>query len=91
MCELGIRKEKVREHFLGAALSIHWEQVLFHGNLLTKRDMTDVADSSRVMVDLIEVFALLYQIMNISNSDKLSFRLPQQVQFTTCVATELFR
>ena len=91
MCELGIRKEKVREHFLGAALSIHWEQVLFHGNLLTKRDMTDVADSSRVMVDLIEVFALLYQIMNISNSDKVSFRLPQQVQFTTCVATELFR
>jgi hypothetical protein len=53
--------------------------------------MTDVADSSRVMVDLIEVFALLYQIMNISNSDKVSFRLPQQVQFTTCVATELFR
>lgn len=91
MCELGIRKEKVRERFLGAALSIHWEQVLFHGNLLTKRDMTDVADSSRVMVDLIEVFALLYQIMNISNSDKVSFRLPQQVQFTTCVATELFR
>ena len=91
MCELGIRKEKVREHFLGAALSIHWEQVLFHGNLLTKRDMTDVADSSRVMVDLIEVFALLYPIMNISNSDKVSFRLPRQVQFTTCVATELFR
>ena len=92
MCELGIRKEKVREHFLGAALSIHWEQVLFHGNLLTKRDMTDVADSSRVMVDLIEVFpALLYRIMNIADSDKLSFRLPRQGQCTTCVATELFR
>jgi hypothetical protein len=30
-------------------------QVLFHGNILTYRDMTDVADSSRVMVDLIEV------------------------------------
>lgn len=41
MCELGITKEKV----------------LYHGNLLTKRDMTDVSDSSRVMVDLIEVAA----------------------------------
>jgi len=34
---------------------ISWGQVIYHGNLLTKRDMTDVADSSRVMVDLIEV------------------------------------
>jgi hypothetical protein len=62
MCELGITKEKVREH-------AHWKltyafssatQVLYHGNLLTKRDMTDVSDSSRVMVDLIEVSALFY-------------------------------
>jgi hypothetical protein len=30
-------------------------QVIYHGNLNTLRDMTDVADSSRVMVDLIEV------------------------------------
>jgi hypothetical protein len=30
-------------------------QVIYHGNLNTLRDMTDVADSSKVMVDLIEV------------------------------------
>ena len=34
MMELGVRKERV----------------LFHGNLETLRDMTDVRDSSRVMV-----------------------------------------
>ena len=56
MCELGLRPEKVRVYLIEAIRSYLWRvQVIYHGNLLTKRDMTDVADSSRVMVDLIEV------------------------------------
>ena len=56
MCELGLRPEKVRVNLLEVICSYSWRvQVIYHGNLLTKRDMTDVADSSRVMVDLIEV------------------------------------
>ncbi len=38
--------------------------MLYHGNLLTKRDMTDVADSSRVMVDLVQVSTFLLQMQS---------------------------
>jgi hypothetical protein len=55
MCELGITRDKVRQPAQAAQYSHSMKQVLYHGNLRTKRDMTDVADSSRVMVDLIEV------------------------------------
>jgi hypothetical protein len=60
MCELGIRADKVCTRVLELARSYFCVQVLYHGNLRTKRDMTDVADSSKVMVDLIEVASLVF-------------------------------
>jgi hypothetical protein len=55
MCELGVRTDKVRARVLVRQSSHCRLQVLYHGNLKTQRDMTDVADSSKVMVDLMEV------------------------------------
>ena len=55
MCELGVTSDKVRARVAVRQSSHRRLQVLYHGNLKTQRDMTDVADSSKVMVDLMEV------------------------------------